>query len=204
MRTTLSQGRLFESVNDTAARRYGVSQAYVSQLLTRWRAEGEAALEPRSRRPKTSPTAIAPAAVELIVALRDDLTAQGLDAGPDTIAWHLQHHHQVKVSISTIRRRLITAGRIEPQPRKRPRSSFIRFEAALPNECWQTDFTHWRLADGTDTEVLSWLDDHARYALSVTAHKRVTGNIVVDTFSECAENTGYPASVLSDNGMVYT
>ena len=108
------------------------------------------------------------------------------------------------MSLSTIRRRLIAAGRVTPQPRKRPRSSYKRFEAALPNETWQTDFTHWRLADGTDIEIITWLDDHARAALSVTAHARITGDIVVDTFPQTAENTGYPASVLSDNGMVYT
>jgi transposase InsO family protein len=186
------------------ARRYGVSEAYVSQLLARWRVEGDAAFEPRSRRPRTSPTALADDVVELILDLRAELGSHGLDAGPDTIAWHLEYHHNIRVSVSSIRRRLIAAGRITPQPRKRPRSSYIRFQAAVPNECWQSDFTHWRLADGTDTEILTWLDDHARYALSVTAHRHVTGNIVIDTFTETAENTGYPASVLSDNGMVYT
>ena len=52
----------------------------------------------------------------------------------------------------------------------------------MPNQCWQSDFTHYPLAGGTGTEILSWLDDHARYALSVTAHARVSGPIVVDTF----------------------
>jgi transposase InsO family protein len=187
-----------------AARRYGVSKAFVSQLLARYRAEGDAAFEPRSRRPLSSPRLLAAPTLALILGLRDDLDAQGLDAGPDTIAWHLETHHGIEVSVSTIRRKLIAAGRVSPEPRKRPRSSFIRFQAALPNECWQTDFTHWRLADGTDTEILSWLDDHSRFALSVSAHRHVTGNIVIDTFSETAENEGFPASVLSDNGMVYT
>lgn len=186
------------------ARRYKVSKAFVSQLLARYRAEGDAAFEPRSRRPHTSPTKLADDVVALIIELRDQLAFAGLDAGPETIAWHLQHHHQLQVSTATIRRKLIAARRIDPQPRKRPRSSYKRFEAALPNETWQTDFTHWRLADGTDIEIITWLDDHARAALSVTAHPRITGDIVVDTFTKTAENTGYPASVLSDNGMVYT
>ena len=43
------------------------------------------------------------------------------------------------------------------------------------NGRWQADFTHWWLADGTHVEILNWIDDHARYALSVTAHRRVTG-----------------------------
>ena len=141
---------------------------------------------------------------ERIVNLRQQLAAQGLDAGPVTIQWHLQRHHDIEVSISTIRRRLVAAGLIEPQPKKRPRSSYIRFQASLPNEMWQSDFTHWRLPGGTDSEILTWLDDHSRYALSVTAHGRVTGPIVVDTFTECGSEQGFPSSVLSDNAMVYT
>jgi transposase InsO family protein len=187
-----------------AARRYEVSESFVSRLLTRYRDEGEAAFEPRSRRPHTSPTATPDSTVELIVNLRKDLADQGLDAGPTTIAWHLRQRHGLTVSNATIRRRLLDAGMITPEPKKRPRSSFIRFAAELPNECWQSDFTHWRLADGTDTEILTWLDDHSRYALSVTAHRRITGPIVTATFRETAAQHGYPASVLTDNAMVYT
>ena len=71
------------------------------------------------------------------------------------------------------------AGLITPEPRKRPRSSYTRFEMAQPNEMWQSDFIHWRLADGTDVEILNWLDDHSRYLLSCTAHEPVTGDDVV-------------------------
>ncbi len=186
------------------ARRYEVSESFVSRLLARWRVEGDAAFEPRSRRPLTSPTAIPAGTVELILNLREQLAGDGLDAGPATIVWHLQHRHHITVSAATVRRRLVAAGLIEPEPNKRPRSSYIRFQAELPNEMWQTDFTHWRLADRTEVEVLTWLDDHSRYALSVTAHRRVTGPAVVDTFTQCGADQGFPASVLSDNAMVYT
>jgi transposase InsO family protein len=177
--------------------------------MTRFRDEGDEAFEPRSRRPHSNPNQVADVVNELIVNLRDQLTGQGLDAGPETIRWHLQHHHQTTVSISTIRRRLITAGRITPQPKKRPRSSYIRFEADLPNETWQTDVTHYHLGqprqDQTNrAEILTWLDDHSRYALSVTAHLPVTGNTVVDTLKTAAKQHGLPASVLSDNAMIYT
>jgi transposase InsO family protein len=74
----------------------------------------------------------------------------------------------------------------------------------MPNECWQSDFTHYPLADGTDTEILTWLDDHARYALRVTAHLRVTGKLVLTHFRAAGDENGYPASTLTDNGMVYT
>ena len=186
-----------------AAARYSVSKGWVSKLMARYRTEGETAFEPRSRRPKTSPNRVSDVVNQTIVNLRVDLTRRGLDAGPHTIQWHLERHGH-SVSISTIRRRLIDNGLITPEPKKRPKSSYIRFEADLPNETWQSDFTHYRLTDGTDTEILVWLDDHSRYALSVTAHDRVTGNIVKQTFNQCGADQGFPASVLTDNGLVYT
>jgi len=196
----VSEGRAQGEV----ARQYGVSQGWVSRLVARYRTEGEAAFEPRSRRPKTSPGAISPEIVDLIVRLRKELSGRGLDAGPDTIAWHLRHHHQVTVSAATISRYLTRRGMVIPEPKKRPKSSYIRFAAAMPNECWQADFTHYPLAGGTGSEILTWLDDHARYALSVTAHDRVTGPIVTDTFRAAVAEHGAPASTLTDNGMVFT
>ncbi|MER3387343.1 MAG: IS481 family transposase [Microcella pacifica] len=187
-----------------AARTYGVSKGWVSKLIARWRVEGEAAFEPHSRRPRTTPGALPAETVELILELRKQLTARGLDAGAHTIAWHLQHHHDRVVSPATIWRTLKRAGLIEPEPKKRPRSSYMRFQAALPNQCWQSDFTHYRLADGTNAEILTWLDDCTRYAISVTAHAAVTTPIVVATFRASTEKHGTPASTLTDNGMVFT
>jgi leucine-zipper of insertion element IS481 len=67
------------------AKSYGVARSWVYALLDRYKAEGEAAFEPRSRRPKTSPTAISQDTAELITRLRKELAGQGLDAGPQTI-----------------------------------------------------------------------------------------------------------------------
>jgi transposase InsO family protein len=202
------------------ARTYGVSQGWISRLMARYRLEGDAAFEPLSRAPASSPGATAPETVELILQLRKRLTEAGLDAGADTIGWHLTHSHCTTVSRATINRTLTKAGAISPDPAKRPKSSYVRFEAEQPNECWQSDFTHYRLADGTrhvthrggvrrveegtDVEILTWLDDCARYALSLTAHAAVTGPIVLATFRSTAATHGFPASTLTDNGLVFT
>ena len=191
------------------AARYGVHRAWVYKLKARYEAEGETAMEPRSRRPKTSPGALAPAVIDLIVRIRKELADAGLDAGPETIAWHLQHHHGHKVSRSTISRQLTAAGLVTPEPKKRPKSSYTRFAASMPNETWQSDFTHYRLTrpdgrPGTDVEIISWLDDCTRYALHVSAHQQITTPIVVTTFREALARHGVPASTLTDNGMVYT
>lgn len=162
------------------------------------------ALEPRSRRPKTNAAATSVTVSERVIALRAQLTADGLDAGPVTIAWHLEREGLKPPAPATIRRILHHAGLITPQPRKRPRSSYTRFEMAQPNEMWQSDFIHWRLRDGTDVEVLNWLDDHSRYLLSCTAHQPVTGDDVVAVFLGLIEEYDAPASTLTDNGSVYT
>lgn len=186
------------------ARSYGVSQSWISRLVARYRAEGDAAFEPRSRRPQRSPTATGDHVVELIVGLRKTLDEQGLDAGAQTICWHLEHHHQIIVSTATVWRILHRHTQITPQPRKRPRSSYLRFEAEMPNQMWQTDFTHYRLATGVDVEILNFLDDHSRFLLACVAFARVTGPAVVATFQAAIAAHGVPASVLSDNGMVFT
>ena len=148
---------------------------------------------PRSRRPKTSPNAISDAAAERIVRLRKELSGRGRDAGPHTIAWHLRHHHRITVSAATAGRYLTRAGLVVPEPKKRPKSSYIRFQAEQPNECWQADFTHYPLAGSTDTEILTWLDDHSRYALRVSAHRTVTGPVVPAAFRAACARYGVPA-----------
>jgi transposase InsO family protein len=170
------------------ARSYGLSPGWVSKLVARYYREGEAAFEPHSRRPHTTPNQIASSTVDHIIALRHELLS----------------HHNLTVSPTTIWRTLERAGLIVPEPKKRPKSSYIRFQADQPNECWQSDFTHWSLADGTDIEIITWLDDHSRLALSCTAFRPVTVSAVLTTFRAAISTYGPPASTLTDNGLVYT
>jgi transposase InsO family protein len=187
-----------------AAAEYGFSRRHLQRLLARYREGGLQALEPRSRRPHRTPIATPEDVRGRVIELRRGLSADGLDAGPVTIAWHLEQEGICAPSTSTIRRILHRAGLITPEPRKRPRSSYIRFQAAQPNEMWQSDFIHWRLKDATEVEILNWLDDHSRYLLSCTAHQPVSGDAVVSVFLATIAEHGPPASTLTDNGSVYT
>jgi transposase InsO family protein len=191
-----------------AARTYGLSPAWVSRLMARYRTEGEAAFEPRSRAPKTSPGATPAETVDLVLRLRKQLLDAGHDAGAETIGWHLSQHHATSLSRATIHRILTRHGAVVPEPRKKPKSSYIRFQAAMPNECWQSDFTHYPLTDTQafpkGVEIITWLDDCTRYALHMSAHRAITTPIVKATFRETAGQHGIPATTLTDNGMVYT
>ena len=186
------------------ARKYDVSWRWVHTLVTRYETDGLNGLEPRSKRPHTNPSRISDDMREKIIVLRQKLIAEGLDAGPQSIRHWLQNDDIPAPACSTISRIITAAGLVTPEPKKRPKSSYIRFEANQPNETWQSDFTHWRLTDGTDIEILNWLDDHSRLLLSLHAMARVTGDAVIHTFAENINEYGPPQSTLTDNGSVYT
>lgn len=187
-----------------AALRFGMSRRQIHRLLARYKIGGLDALEPRSRRPKSNPRALNQELRDEIIRLRTDLVAQGLDAGAASIVWHLGQAGLHTPALSTIWRILRAAGLVTPTPSKRPKAYITRFEAVQPNETWQSDFTHWRLADGSDVEIINWLDDHSRLLLHCSVFKAITGNIVIDTFNECRNTYGTPFSTLTDNGIVYT
>jgi transposase InsO family protein len=186
------------------ARDYGVSRRWVQILVQRFLAEGEAALEPRSRRPRRNPQRTPEALENEIVAVRKELDELGHDNGPHTIAFHLARRLSASPSPSTIWRVLTRRGFITPEPHKRPKSSYIRFEADQPNERWQLDTTHWSLADGTDVEILNQLDDHSRLAVGSDTRMTFKAADVVACFRKATTTWGTPAGMLSDNGAIFT
>jgi transposase InsO family protein len=181
-----------------------VHRSWIYKLLARYRAGGLQALEPRSRRPRSCRHETSPEIVTAIVALRGELDAQGYDAGAETIAYHLAQDDQAVPSVSSVWRILRREGLVLPQPQKRPRSSLIRFQAQLPNEMWQADITCLQLASGEVVEILNQIDDHSRLFLGSEAYPRVKAADVVQSFHKAAELHGLPASLLSDNGAVFT
>ncbi len=188
------------------ARAHGISKTWLYELLARYREGGEDALTARSRRPHTSPSRLEALIEDEIIELRKNLCEMGFEAGPDTIRTHLERRHGgvAPCSVSTIWRVLQRRGFITPEPHKRPKSSYVRFEAALPNECWQMDMTHVRLANGRVVEVLNLIDDYSRLCVSSRVFPVTTAALVVTTFYESAAGHGFPAAVLSDNGGIFT
>ena len=200
----LVEGRSVEEVCES----YDISRSWLYELIARYRRLGDEGLKPLSRRPRSSPTRVTPAMEDEIVALRKELTDVGVDAGAQTIHYHLQRRHrrrqQAVPSVATIWRVLSRRGFVIPQPHKRPKSSWRRFQAELPNECWQADTTHWALADGTDVEILNIIDDHSRLLVASRAFATAKAADVVETFHHGASELGLPASMLTDNGAIFT
>ena len=182
---------------------HGVSRSWRYKLLARYRTHGPAGLEPRSRRPLRSPTRIADVWEDRIIELRKELNDLGVDAGPATIAWHLEQR-DTPPSLATIWRVLKQRGFVTPQPHKRPKSSFTRFEADLPNQRWQADVTHWALADGTTVEILNIIDDHSRLCVTSRVFRTARSADVVRALHRAGQQWGYPQSMLTDNGSIFT
>src|SRR3954451_631339 len=185
-------------------REHGISRDTFYRWRNRYRDEGLAGLEPRSSRPKTSPARTSTVIENAVVALRKQLDEDGLDAGPSTIQWHLGRRGMRAVpSIATIWRILVRRGFVTPDPRKRPQSSWRRFEAAAPNELWQTDATKWVIAIG-QVEILSFLDDHSRLITASRAVMTATTDNTWETFSAAVHTWGLPSGLLSDNGLNFS
>ena len=186
------------------ARLHGISKSWIYQLVTRFRAGGYDALTARSRRPHGCSHQVGPELQAAIIALRQELDAAGYDAGPASIRHHLLQRFPEVPAPGTIWRILSRHGLVTPQPQKRPRSSFVRFEASLPNEMWQADTTHWHLPDGQDVEILNLLDDHSRLLVGSDTCRTFKALDVVQSFYAAAELHGFPAALLTDNGAVFS
>ena len=179
------------------AKKYGVSPAWVCTLVKRYRQEGPAGLEARSKRPHSNKNATPTWVEDRIIELRKELVDIGTDAGADTIKTHLLREGLAAPSVSTIQRILSRRGFVTPAPKKRPKSSFIRFEADLPNECWQSDMTHWHLADNTGVEILTFLDDHSRLVLAAKVYPSVTMANVRQLFFQHLQPLWHPGQCVN-------
>jgi transposase InsO family protein len=186
------------------ARDHGITRRWIHKLVKRFREGGYSALEPRSRRPHSCSHQTSSEVQAKVLLLRHELVDGGHDAGPDTIAHHLKGQVDNVPSVATVWRILKRNGLITAQPHKRPKSSFIRFEATLPNETWQMDATPWQLADGSPLEILNFLDDKSRLAVACRTFVTVKAADPVHVFHSASNEFGLPASLLSDNAAVFT
>ncbi|MCA1696612.1 MAG: integrase core domain-containing protein [Actinobacteria bacterium] len=191
------------SYRDVAAA-HGVSKSWVCELVARYRAGGYGALAPRSKAATTIANKTPPELEDRVVRIRKQLTDEGFDAGAHTIHYHLSLTDPSPPSVSTIWRILKRRGFVTPQPHKRPQSSYVCFEASLPNEMWQSDVTIFELKDGAKVEICNFLDDFSRVCVGSKVLAVTTAPDVVAALYEAGSAWGLPASLLTDNGCIYT
>jgi transposase InsO family protein len=182
-----------------------ISRQTFYKFRRRFGAEGLAGLADRSRRPNSSPGQTSAAVEEAVLRKRKQLLEQGLDHGPQSIVWALERDEMTVPSRSTVWRILTRHGVIAAQPQKRPKSATKRFCFSRPNECWQSDWTGWSLADGTAVAIAGTLDDHSRYLPALQADigagtAELVWSVMLAGITEC----GVPSMSLTDNGLVYT
>jgi transposase InsO family protein len=187
-------------------REHQISRQTFYKFQRRFGEEGLAGLQDRSRRPMSSPGQTSAAVEEVVLRRRKQLLEDGRDHGPQSIQWSLQRDECPNVpSRSTIWRILTRHGLITPQPQKRPKSATKRFTFNRPNECWQSDWTQWVLADGAPAAIAGTLDDHSRYLTALQAGPGDgTGALVWSVMLAGITECGIPSMSLTDNGFVYT
>lgn len=168
----------------------------------RFRAEGVEGLIERSRRPLRSPNQTPVELEDAIVLLRKELPVEN---GADVIGWHLRRMGYRDVpSDRTIHRVLVRRGQVTPQPQKRPKTAYRRFEFDRPNECWQIDATDWMLAGGRPATVMDIVDDHSRAAMTLrVGTKGPTTSLALEAVFDAGGRWGLPEMVLSDNGPCF-
>lgn len=186
----------------------GISRQTFYKWRRRFVMDGVDGLREHSRRPLSTPGRTAASTEEVVLRLRKQLDEDGRDNGPQSIRWALESSSaavDVIPSRATIWRILQRHGLINPQPRKRPKSATTRFTYARPNECWQSDWTEWKLADSTRAAIAGTLDDHSRYLPALAADLADASaahvwTVMLSGIAEC----GVPQRSLTDNGRVYS
>lgn len=200
----------FEAVDDGEAnvsavcRQLGISRDTFYRYRARLEEEGFPGLLPRSSKPRSSPNQTPRWLVELVVAKRAELIDEGWDHGARSIHARLNRAGVAMPSARTVHRILVREGLIEPEPAKRPRSSFKRFEHPAPNACWQLDGTSWSLTDGTQVCILRLIDDHSRLILASRAAPEENTEDAWALMETALSRHGRPVLLLSDGGSAFT
>ncbi|KJC63974.1 IS481 family transposase [Agreia bicolorata] len=158
------------------------------------------ALMPRSSRPSSSPGKTSALIESLAIEARARLKSAGWDYGPISVAFELARLGIAPPSRSTLARIFTRNGLVTPQPKKRPKSSYIRFRYAAPNECWQIDAMDWTLANGTVIAVFQLNDDHSRLQIASLAARSENAEDAVRVVTTGIARHGVPQRLLSDNG----
>lgn len=182
---------------------HGISRKSFYELRRRATVEGPAAvLEPRSRRPRSSPSRLSEQVKDQALQVRAALEASGLDHGPISVHDKMAAMGLAQVpSVASLARIFRVAGVARVEPKKKPRSAWRRFVYPAPNACWQLDGTEYVLTGGRKCVILQLIDDHSRYAVASHVGWGETSEAAIAVFDKAVAAHGVPQRLLSDNGV---
>jgi transposase InsO family protein len=171
---------------------FGISRPTAYLWLKRYRDQGVAGIEERSRRPAHSPRQTAPSIAQRIAELRRQR--------PDWGARKLQlllHDEGVDLPVITVHRVLLRLGLVRPDDRRVP--AWQRFEREAPNQLWQMDF---KSPKGCQSPVgpLSVIDDHSRYLIALEKTGTTRSQAVQERLEHAFTTCGLPEAMLMDHG----
>ena len=182
---------------------HGISRKSFYELRKRALVEGPAAvLEPKSRRPRSSPSKLTEEVKVQAVGVRAALEASGLDYGPISVHEKMRAMGLDPVpSTASLARIFREAGVARLEPKKKPRAAWRRFVYPAPNACWQLDATEYVLTGGRRCVIFQLMDDHSRYALASHVAWGETAEAAIVVFDKAVAAHGLPQRLLSDNGL---
>jgi len=159
-------------------------------------------LEPKSRRPGSSPSKLTDEVKAQAVGVRAALEASGLDHGPISVYDKLRAMGLDRVpSTASLAGVFREAGVARLEPNKKPRSAWRRFVYPAPNACWQLDATEYVLTGGRTCVIFQLIDDHSRYAVASHAAAGENAKDAIAVFDKAVGAHGVPQRLLSDNGL---
>ena len=182
---------------------HGVSRKSFYELRKRGELQGPAAAaEPRSRRPKSSPSRLTDEVKSQAVQVRAALEASGLDHGPISVHDKMRTMGLAQVpSTASLARIFREAGVARVEPKKRPRAAYRRFVYPAPNACWQLDGTEYVLTGGRKCVIFQLIDDHSRFAVASHVAWGETADAAITVVDKAITAHGVPQRLLSDNGV---
>lgn len=179
-----------------------ISRKTFYKILGRARDEGQAAaLEPLSRRPKTSPTKVAEDRKDEAVKVRAALESSGLDHGPISVHDKMVALGMDAPSVASLARIFRERGVARAEPKKKPRAAHRRFVYPAPNACWQLDATEYVLTGGRKCVIFQLQDDHSRLAVATHVASGETSEAALTVVKKGIAARGVPQRLLTDNGV---
>jgi len=179
-----------------------ISRKTFYKIKARARDEGQAAaLEPRSRRPKTSPTKVSEDRKDEAVKVRAALESSGLDQGPISIHDKMVALGMDAPSEASLARIFRERGVARAEPKKKPRAAHRRFVYPAPNACWQLDATEYVLTGGRKCVIFQLQDDHSRLAVATHVASGETSEAALAVVKKGIAARGVPQRLLTDNGV---